>query len=421
LAVRRRRIAVPFEAGSRTIASLEDLKSLLRESPELLFLPARDGRLERFLEGISGKLSDCIDRNSPEDSIKRLAEMLGIEIKGSIKFDIDAVATSVEELKKALDEKQTEIHIAKGEFSLDEIRLESFIELIGQGKNETLIKVKELFAPYGIRLKSLTCEVEKLISPEEPKIEESYFHSSEKITSVATSTEELSKLLGNKGEKIYITGRNFNLGEAAITASSLIGQGREKTVLKFKRLIIPARLILENLTCEADFLVSPAEIVTSNAVLRSKTWVKEIGTLKWKFETGGLVISSPAIGSDGTVYVGSNDSYLYAINPDGTLKWKFETEGSVESSPAIGSDGTVYVGSRDTHLYAINPDGTLKWKFETEDYVTSSPAIGDDGTVYVGSDDGYLYAIYSDSPGPADSPWPMFRHDTKHTGRFKKP
>ena len=113
--------------------------------------------------------------------------------------------------------------------------------------------------------------------------------------------------------------------------------------------------------------------------------------------------------------------FLYAINPDGTLKWNFETEDWVISSPAIGRDGTVYVGSRDTHLYAINPDGTLKWKFETEDYVTSSPAIGDDGTVYVGSDDGYLYAIYSDSPGPADSPWPMFRHDTEHTGRFKKP
>ena len=28
----------------------------------------------------------------------------------------------------------------------------------------------------------------------------------------------------------------------------------------------------------------------------------------WEFETGGLVDSSPAIGSDGTVYVGSGDN-----------------------------------------------------------------------------------------------------------------
>jgi outer membrane protein assembly factor BamB len=44
------------------------------------------------------------------------------------------------------------------------------------------------------------------------------------------------------------------------------------------------------------------------------------GTLKWQFQTGGLVYSSPAIGDDGTIFVGSEDYYLYAVNPDGTLK-----------------------------------------------------------------------------------------------------
>ena len=37
------------------------------------------------------------------------------------------------------------------------------------------------------------------------------------------------------------------------------------------------------------------------------------GTKKWEFVTGGQVHSSPAIGSDGTVYVGSNDGRVYAI------------------------------------------------------------------------------------------------------------
>ncbi|HXK70393.1 MAG TPA: PQQ-binding-like beta-propeller repeat protein, partial [Caldisericia bacterium] len=40
---------------------------------------------------------------------------------------------------------------------------------------------------------------------------------------------------------------------------------------------------------------------------------KNNGTLKWKFKTDGMVQSPPAIGSDGTIYVGSNDGYLYAI------------------------------------------------------------------------------------------------------------
>ena len=119
------------------------------------------------------------------------------------------------------------------------------------------------------------------------------------------------------------------------------------------------------------------------------------GNLKWKFGTGYWVHSSPAIGQNGVIYVGSG-YYLYAINPNGSSKWKFKTEGYIESSPAIGKDGTVYVGSQDNYLYAINPDGTLKWKFKAWDEVNSSPAIGDDGTIYVGSNDGYLYAISPD-------------------------
>ena len=33
--------------------------------------------------------------------------------------------------------------------------------------------------------------------------------------------------------------------------------------------------------------------------------------------TGGAIESSPAIGSDGTIYVGSDDYYLYAITSTG--------------------------------------------------------------------------------------------------------
>ncbi|MGB4374776.1 MAG: PQQ-binding-like beta-propeller repeat protein [Defluviitoga tunisiensis] len=39
------------------------------------------------------------------------------------------------------------------------------------------------------------------------------------------------------------------------------------------------------------------------------------------------------------------------MNPDGSLKWKYKTGGLINSSPAIGSDGTIYVGS--DCLYAI--------------------------------------------------------------------
>jgi outer membrane protein assembly factor BamB len=113
---------------------------------------------------------------------------------------------------------------------------------------------------------------------------------------------------------------------------------------------------------------------------------------QWAFETGGSVDSSPTIVDD-TVYVGSDDNTLYAIDAsEGTEQWAFETGGPVKSSPTV-VDGTVHVGSRDNNLYAIDAsEGTEQWAFETGDVVESSPTVVGD-TVYVGSIDGNLYAV----------------------------
>ena len=143
------------------------------------------------------------------------------------------------------------------------------------------------------------------------------------------------------------------------------------------------------------------------------------GSEKWKFKTASSIHSSPAIGNDGTIYVGSDDNYLYAINPDGSLKWKFKTDYSIYSSPAIGDDGTIYVASmEDSYLYAINPDGILKWEYKIGGWNNSSPAIGDDGTIYIGTTNGYLYAIQGESEGLADAPWPKFGKNNRNTGNY---
>uniref|UniRef100_A0A7C4GFJ8 Pyrrolo-quinoline quinone repeat domain-containing protein n=1 Tax=Fervidobacterium thailandense TaxID=1008305 RepID=A0A7C4GFJ8_9BACT len=102
----------------------------------------------------------------------------------------------------------------------------------------------------------------------------------------------------------------------------------------------------------------------------------------------------------------------------GTLKWNFKTRESIGSSPAIGADGTIYVGSWDSYLYALSQDGTLKWRFQTGGGITSGPVLGQDGTIYLGSNDGNLYAIIIDSKGLANSPWPKFRGNFRNTGRF---
>ncbi len=119
----------------------------------------------------------------------------------------------------------------------------------------------------------------------------------------------------------------------------------------------------------------------------------ETNDVKWEFQTGAQISSSPVIGIDGTIYVGSQDTYLYAINPDGTLKWKFKTGAEVDSTPAIDVDGVIYFGSWDQYLYALYPDGKLKWKYKTKGGIISSPAIGDDGSLYFGGWDNRVHAV----------------------------
>lgn len=121
--------------------------------------------------------------------------------------------------------------------------------------------------------------------------------------------------------------------------------------------------------------------------------------IRWSYQTGGYIASSPAVAADGTIYVASADGLLYALNASGTLKWVYTVGSEMESSPAIAPDGAVVVGTLDGRVVGIRADGTLKWEFwaellpDTDSRIRSSPAIGPDGTIYVGSGNGRLYAI----------------------------
>jgi outer membrane protein assembly factor BamB len=110
----------------------------------------------------------------------------------------------------------------------------------------------------------------------------------------------------------------------------------------------------------------------------------------------GPVASSPAIGGDGTIYVGTTDGKLAAVAGDGSVRWTALTGDTRGSSPAIARDGTIYVGSSDRRLYAFRPDGQALWSFEAGAPIDASPVVGGDETVYVGSRDGVLHALLPD-------------------------
>jgi outer membrane protein assembly factor BamB len=141
------------------------------------------------------------------------------------------------------------------------------------------------------------------------------------------------------------------------------------------------------------------------------------GALVSKLKTNDVVESSPAIDAAGTVFFGSGDGFLYGSSGG---SWPCDIGGELFSSPAVGSDGIVYIGTSANSLTAINPDGTVLWSWATGGLIYSSPALTTDGIVYVGSDDGYLYA-FKGTGQLASSVWPMFRHDLRHSGRVGGP
>ena len=147
---------------------------------------------------------------------------------------------------------------------------------------------------------------------------------------------------------------------------------------------------MENKLLTKIFLI--AGIATTLAI---QGYSQQPGTLKWRYPVGGA--SSAALSPDGnTIYIGSTNNSLYALNTDGTLKWSYATLGQVWARPCVASDGTIYVGSLDTMLYAINPNGTLKWTFTdiwTFDSIYPGATLASDGTIYYGSDDLLMHAV----------------------------
>ena len=135
------------------------------------------------------------------------------------------------------------------------------------------------------------------------------------------------------------------------------------------------------------------------------------------------------IGSDGTVYVASENGVLKAMNPStGVTEFEVGLGNTVEfSSPAIGrgADGNdiIYVGTEGGLLYSINGNnspnfGTQRFVKDLGAPIRSDITIAADGTVYVGTLDGRMATIFGDSVGLANTPWPKAQGNLNGTGQI---
>jgi outer membrane protein assembly factor BamB len=145
---------------------------------------------------------------------------------------------------------------------------------------------------------------------------------------------------------------------------------------------------------------SPA--LASDGTIYVTTWDGRLlalnpdGSRRWSFAIGFESVSSPAVADNGDVIFGARNKRLYSVNAAGKKRWEFRTGGWVDASPALGADGTIYLGSWDKKFYALDPAGRKKWEFVTGGPIVSSAAISLEGVIYFGSHDRKFYALNSD-------------------------
>ena len=163
----------------------------------------------------------------------------------------------------------------------------------------------------------------------------------------------------------------------------------------------------------ANFYPTTIPIVVDGMVIVAGTGSKmyafdeTTGVQLWQsFTFSGSPGGNPAY-SNGRIYLGTTNGYLYIINATTGAKLfenQLTSSGQIQTSPAVAY-GKVFVGTTDNYLWALNASNLLlKWYYMTGGPIYSSPAIHGD-MLYFGCDDDKIYALNIASDTAASLIW----------------
>ena len=77
------------------------------------------------------------------------------------------------------------------------------------------------------------------------------------------------------------------------------------------------------------------------------------GVVKWEFVTGEGIEAPALVDGRDNVYVASLDGKVYVLSPTGASFSMFDVRGGIVAAMALGADGTLYVGTKERRLYAL--------------------------------------------------------------------
>lgn len=115
------------------------------------------------------------------------------------------------------------------------------------------------------------------------------------------------------------------------------------------------------------------------------------GSEQWSFETGHAIWGQPAY-RDGILYVSSMDWSVYALNAEtGEQIWNTAMNGALPSRPVLGEE-LMYISSYDGHVHALDIDtGEVQWSAPANDWVWGGAALAD-GVIYYSDIQGNVFA-----------------------------
>ncbi len=130
-------------------------------------------------------------------------------------------------------------------------------------------------------------------------------------------------------------------------------------------------------------------------------------SVAWSYNAGSAIVSGPILANDGTVYIGTENYRVLAVNQGGSRKWEYVPPDSGGSQPPtylfVNSKSRVVLGTQNGYVIGLQTDGKEDWKFDTRNapYGSSEPqavrspigGASNYGRVLVGTDKGLLYEL----------------------------